>query len=262
MSDPNSWYYEINGKPVTAEQLMPLVLSNYGHFTAMQIRDGATRGIGFHLARLDEATKELFGARLPGDRVRGLIRQALGDRARAASVRVTVFRPTAEAEVSLLVTVRPPVEMPQAPQSLMSVPYQRPVAHLKHLGGFGQGYYGRLAEAAGFDDALLTGPDGVICEGAITNIAFLAGDQVVWPAAPALDGIAKQVLERELAAAGVPSIRRTVRLADVGSYDGSLIMNSWGLTQLARIDDMTLPLDSPLAGLVARVFAAAPWDAV
>src|ERR1044072_2752365 len=211
MSDPSSWYYEINGQPVTAERLMPLAMSNYGHFTAMQVRDGATRGLPFHLTRLDEATRELFGAPLDGDRVRTAIRGALGGRSGAASVRVTVFRPEGRPEVSLLVTVRPPARMAEVPQSLMSVPYLRPVPHIKHLGGFGQSYYGRLAVAAGFDDALLTGPDGLVAEGAIANIAFLAGDEVVWPAAPVLDGIAKQVLERELAAAGVPSQRRRVR---------------------------------------------------
>ncbi|MEV0499915.1 hypothetical protein AB0I84_20260, partial [Streptomyces spectabilis] len=33
-------------------------------------------------------------------------------------------------------------------QSLKSVPYVRPVAHLKHLGGFGQTYHRREAELA------------------------------------------------------------------------------------------------------------------
>jgi branched-subunit amino acid aminotransferase/4-amino-4-deoxychorismate lyase len=262
MSDPGRWYYEINGNPVTAEQLMPLAMSNYGHFTAMQVRDGATRGLAFHLARLDQANRELFGGGLDGERVRALVRRALRDRSAAASVRVTVFRPAPGAEVSLLVTVRPPHGMPAQPQSLMSVPYQRPAAHLKHLGGFGQGYYGRLARAAGFDDALLTGPDGVVCEGAIANVAFLAGDRVVWPDGPALEGVAKQVLERQLALAGIPAARGTVRVADAGSYDGCLLLNSWGLTRVGRIDDTPLPVDAPLAAKVAEAFAAAPWDTV
>lgn len=261
MSDPDSLYCEINGQPATVERLMPLVMGNYGHFTAMQVRDGATRGLGFHLARLDLATRELFGGGLDGERIRGLVRHALGERA-AASVRVTVFRPAGDPDVSVLVSVGPPARMAEGPQSLMSVPYQRPVAHLKHIGGFGQAYYGRLAEAAGFDTALLTGRDGVISEGAVTNIAFLDGDRVVWPDAPALDGVARQVLERELAAAGVPSVRRVIRLADVGSYDGSMVTNARGMARVARIDDTVLPTDSPLAATVERVFDATPWDAV
>ncbi len=42
----------------------------------------------------------------------------------------------------------------------------------------GQAYYGRAAKRAGFDDALLTGPDGIIAEGAITNIAFSDGSML------------------------------------------------------------------------------------
>ncbi|MFI2613708.1 aminotransferase class IV [Streptomyces sp. NPDC018584] len=122
----------------------------------------------------------LFGRGLDGERVGGLIRHILrGDPGGAsaiddASVRVHVHAP--EGEPSLMVTVRPPTVLPAAMAdralALMSVPYQRPFAHIKHLGGFGQARYGELARRAGFDDALLTGPDGQISEGAVTNIAF------------------------------------------------------------------------------------------
>ena len=41
-----------------------------------------------------------------------------------------------------------------------------------NVGDFGQAYYGRLAESRGFDDALLTGPDGTISETAMANVGF------------------------------------------------------------------------------------------
>ena len=41
-------------------------LGSYGHFTAMQVRAGATRGLPLHLARLDAANRELFGVPLAG----------------------------------------------------------------------------------------------------------------------------------------------------------------------------------------------------
>ena len=46
---------EINGEPATVAGLLP-VLSNYGHFTVMQVRDGRTRGLALHLRRLEEQT--------------------------------------------------------------------------------------------------------------------------------------------------------------------------------------------------------------
>jgi hypothetical protein len=55
---------EVNGNPATAGPLHHLALANYGHFTAMQVRDGRVRGLSLHLARLDGATQELFGTGL------------------------------------------------------------------------------------------------------------------------------------------------------------------------------------------------------
>src|SRR6266567_6744816 len=114
MSDPqaaHAVFAELDGRPITVDELVVPVLTGYGHFTAMQVREHRTRGIEFHVARLDAATKELFGVGLDGDRVRGHIRHALGNGTPDASVRVNVFSPgsgdAGEPEVSVLVTVRP-----------------------------------------------------------------------------------------------------------------------------------------------------------
>jgi branched-subunit amino acid aminotransferase/4-amino-4-deoxychorismate lyase len=254
--------FEIDGRPATAGQLSHFAMDNYGHFTALQVRGGATRGLDLHLARLDAATRELFGTGLDGDRVRELVRRALGDDVRDAAVRVNVFRPAGHDEVSLLVSVRAPAPTPRGPWSLMTVPYVRPVPHVKHVGGFGQAYYARLARSKGYDEALLTGHDGTVAEGAVTNVGFLSGGQVVWPDAPALDGIGMLVLRRELTAAGVPWLRRTVRTADIASYDGALVISSRGMVAVSRVDDTVLPTGSALAGTVSRVFADAPWDTI
>ena len=267
MSDqPRVPLLEVDGRPATAEQLAHFTLSNYGHFTALQVRGGATRGFALHLARLAEAGRELFGTDTDGDRVRGLVRHALeawaGGGPRDAAVRITVFRPDGRPDPSVLVSVRPPVDLPSTPHGLLSVRYERPAAHLKHLGGFGQAYHRRRAVAAGFDEALLTDADGVVAETAVANIGFLEGDRVVWPDAPALEGIGMLVLRRELTAAGVPWLRRRVRIADLPSFDGALIVNTQGLAPVARVDEVTLPVDSPLAAAVARVFAGAPWDVI
>jgi branched-subunit amino acid aminotransferase/4-amino-4-deoxychorismate lyase len=215
VSNPPIPRIEVNGRAATAEQLGFPALVNYGHFTAMQVRSGRVRGLDLHRTRLDAATQELFGAKLDGNQIRDHIRHALGDDARDASVYVTVFWPDADDQASIMVTVRAPADMPSTPQSLQTVPYQRPVPHIKHVGSFAQIYYGRLAERNGFDDALLTGPGGVISEGAIANIGFFDGATVVWPEAPALQGITRQLLEPRPVDSGLPSRRSEVRLTDL-----------------------------------------------
>jgi branched-subunit amino acid aminotransferase/4-amino-4-deoxychorismate lyase len=266
MSESRDIRAEIDGLAARTDELLVPLVNNYGHFTAMQVRDFRTRGIDFHVARLDSATRELFGVGLDGDRVRGYIRHALGEHTPDASVRVNVFSPGPDEaglpEVRVLVLVRPPAQMGNGPWSLASVPYQRPFAHIKHVGGFAQGRYIDLVEEAGFDEALLVGDDGVVAEGAITNLGFVSGDSVLWPDAPMLLGIGMQVLERELAQAGVPSLRRRVTLADVGSFDGVFVTNSRGFAVVRRIDERELPVDAPLLGQVQKLFAGAPWDVI
>ena len=67
---------EYNGASPTADQLRALALNGYGHFTAMQVRGGRVRGLDLHLARLDQATDELFGISLDGALVRDYVRHA------------------------------------------------------------------------------------------------------------------------------------------------------------------------------------------
>ena len=252
---------EVDGQAASLEQIWAIDLSPGGHFTAMQVRGGATPGLEFHLARLDAASREMFGTGLDGDLVRGYLRHAL-DGIADASARVNVFRPDGAGEVSVLVSVRPPAAPPSRPQRLQSVTYQRPLAHLKHSTGFGQNYFAGLASGNGFDEALFTSPDGEISEGSITNIAFLDGDAIVWPTAPALLGVMMQVLQRELTRAGVPWRTAPVRLADLPSPGGALVTNSHGLAAVASIDDLVLPDDTGLHRTAAKLLAAAPYDLI
>ncbi|MGW7364105.1 aminotransferase class IV [Streptomyces sp. NPDC054841] len=260
-------YIEIDGRPVAESDpdLLPVLQGGYGHFTAMQVRGGRVRGLALHLERLDGSTRELFGTALDGERVRARIRQALTAAGRRdASVRVHVYATYGtggaaggDAEPILVVTVRGPQEMGEAPRSLMSVPYQRPLAHIKHAGGVGQTYYGMAAVRAGFDDALLTGPGGVISEGHITNVAFWDGTSVVWPDAPALRGVTMALLEPLL-----PSVRREVTLADLASYSAAFLMNSQGLAPVRRIDCTEFAVDEGLMKRVREAYEGVPWDEI
>lgn len=252
---------EINGRVASAEQLAYPAVTNYGHYTAMQVRNGATKGLQLHLDRLWAASEELFGTGVDPGVVRDRIRHAL-DGVGDASVRISVFRPEEDDELSVLVAVRPPVGPYTRPQRLRSVPYQRPLPHLKHAGSFGQIYYGRRAGELGFDDALLTGPDGVISEAAVSNIAFCLGDTVIWPAAPSLAGTAMQLLEPRLPDAGVPTQRRPVRLADHPAWTGAFVTNSRGVAAVDRIDNLEVPVHVTLMKSVTEVYEAIPFDQI
>jgi branched-subunit amino acid aminotransferase/4-amino-4-deoxychorismate lyase len=113
---PSPIRIELNGSAAGGDHVQQLALPNYGHFTAMQVRDGRTRGLDLHLSRLDDASCVMFGSGMDPRQVRGYIRHALAD-VRDAPVRVIVFWPEADDARAVMVTVRPPGEMPAGPQS-------------------------------------------------------------------------------------------------------------------------------------------------
>jgi branched-subunit amino acid aminotransferase/4-amino-4-deoxychorismate lyase len=251
---------EIDGRPAGADALHVLTLGGYGHFTAMQVRGGRTRGLDLHLRRLDAANREMFDRPLDGDLVRARVRHALGGEDLDASVRVYVCMPGAEP--SILVTVKAPGLPADAPQRLRSVAYQRPVAHIKHSSGFAQDHYRRLARRDGFDEVLFTGADGVVSEGGTTNVALVDGSAVVWPDAPALHGITMQLLERDLPAHGIASRRGRVRLDDVAAFDGALLTNARGVVAVGSVDGRALPVPEAFVRTVTALYAAVPWDRI
>ncbi|GGP84198.1 aminotransferase class IV [Saccharothrix coeruleofusca] len=241
---------EIDGGPATPEQVASGLLANYGHFTAMQVRDRRVRGLELHLRRLDSAHRELYGQGLTG--VADLVSHALADDVRDASVRVTVFGLD---EPTTMVTVRPPHQGSSHPHSLLPVRYTRPLPHVKHIGGFGQLLHGRRAVAAGFDDALLTTPDDVVVESAIANIGFVRDGRVVWPQADWLHGITMRLLERE-----VPSHREVVRLADLRSFQAAFLSNSNGVVPVSRVGEVDFDVTEPTLTHLRTAYDAIPQD--
>src|SRR5262245_6944547 len=105
---------EVNGREADEAAVSLLEHEGWGHFTAMQVRGGRTRGLELHLARLAAAHREIYGRALSGEEVRGRIRRALGGQP-DASVRVYGYW------AGLIVTVRGPQDMPRRPHSMRSV---------------------------------------------------------------------------------------------------------------------------------------------
>src|SRR6476619_6411516 len=225
---------EIEGSEPTPEQLLATTAA-YGHFTAMQVRGGKTRGFELHLARLEASNREAFDAGFEPDRVRELIRHALSG-TQDASVRVYIHR--AEAGPVTVVTVRPPAEI-TSPQRLRPTSYLRPDPHIKHV-YTDQGLYREAAQRDGFDDALLTTSDGRISETTMANIGFFDERGVVWPDAPMLDGITKQLLERAGPDLGIPMRDRPIHLSEVETMEGAFVSSARGIGLVSAIDEVEL----------------------
>ncbi|MFJ5925776.1 aminotransferase class IV [Kitasatospora sp. NPDC092948] len=229
---------ELDGRPVVAAELQALALTNYGHFTTMVVEDGRVRGLGLHLARLERDCLAVFGVRPDAGRVRELVRRQVPARG-AVVVRVTLFDPAIDlgsvggpASPRVLVTVRPAGSGVPGALRVRTVAYRRDLPEVKSVALFGVLRQRRLAQRAGFDDALFVDGEGGVTEGATWNVGFLRGGEVVWPQGEYLKGTAMTLLQevcgggeervgRELA--GVDAVfatNATTGVRAVGTVDG------------------------------------------
>jgi 4-amino-4-deoxychorismate lyase len=258
---------EINGQLAGVEDVHRVATWNYGHFTSMQVREGAVRGLDLHLRRLEGASHALFGEGVEsdGDKIRELIRHALGEQ-RAASVRVTVVpRVGAPLSTDVMVSVSDPVaDAPRPGLRVRTTTYERELPHLKHVATMGLTYQWLQAREAGFDDVLFVGRDGGLREGSVWNIALWDGEQVVWPEADVLPGITMQLLQAALTGIGVPWSTRRLTSDDLPMLRAAAATNSHCPSQpLASIDKVAFPGDGgALADALNSAWAEVPWDLV
>ncbi len=254
---------ELNGAPASAADLSALALTNYGHFTAMQVERGGVRGLGLHLARLDASTRELFAQPLDGAIVRGYMRRAL-DGKDSASLRINVFsrelhrdRMAEPARPDVVVSVGAPRRIVASPVRLKSFRYERVLPHVKHVGTFGLFHHRRLAQLGGFDDALFVDASGMVSEASIWNIGFFDGRGIVWPDAPALHGISMQLLQKGLRERGVASESRDIAHADLGAYRCAFLTNcSCAVRPVAEIDGVRFTDDPDLIAMLDACYAS------
>ena len=242
-------------------------LVNYGHFTSLQVRDHAVQGWALHQARLQQGTQELFAVELDAPQVLTWLRQALlqldaGD----ASVRITVFsrqfdfrHPLRTVPVDVLIGIGAPAQVSPQARTVLPVPYQRDLAHIKHVGTFPLFQLRRQALQQGFDDALFVDAQGRISEGTTWNLAFWDGVQVYWPQAPALRGSAERLLMEGLDVLGQPQLALEVRLSDLSRFSGAVAFNASGIWPLAAIGGQQLQQSQALLDLLRTALAQTPW---
>jgi 4-amino-4-deoxychorismate lyase len=251
---------ELDGRAPTAAEMASIAAMNYGHFTSMQVRGGKVRGMALHLARLDDGNEKFFGRRGGVDddlRLRSWIRHALGD-AEDASVRVAY---TTE---GVLVQVSDPAPDAAGPPLKVQIQgYARPWPEQKHAATMGLRYAQRTARAAGYDDALFAGPDGLISEGSVWNVAFWDGDHVVFPEAPVLKGVTMVLLQVAMSMHGIPWTVRPVRAAELPDLLAAAAVNSRCPAQpIASVDDVVFGEQDKLISALRTAWDTVPWDEI
>lgn len=264
-----SYRFELNGALATAEDLASTAFSSYGHFTAMQVRDGRVRGLDLHLKRLDAGTRRLFGAGIDSDQIRGYLRQAVAGGG-ALSARVYVFsramdweHPTRPATPDFLIRTGPATVPDDTPLRVRSVRYERTLPEVKHFGAFGLNHHLREARFAGYDDALFVDAASRVSEATIWNIGFLEGGKIIWPEASMLAGITLQLLRKGLRHNNVPTETREIRLSDIGGFDAAFFTNSYSTGwPLASVDDTELKFDPKATELLNAAYETNPWDEI
>ncbi len=222
----------VDGAPATLDDLTHVALVNYGAYTSFRVEQGGVRGLELHLARLEAEAVGLFGEPVGEKRLRSLIRKAVAGRD-ACWLRVSLFSPEISprspgwsGRPSVMIAVSPPPPPLAVSLRLQVQTYAREEPHLKHVATFGLIRARRSARAAGFDDALFADAQGQISEGSSWNIGFLIGNEVIWPQAPKLAGVAQELLRRGLGASDLKDQIAPVHVDDLRRFDGAFICNS------------------------------------
>lgn len=255
----------LDGKPVSADDLLPLALTNTGHFTSMRVSaDGSIRGLTLHMERLVRDCAIVWGAELDPERVRGYVRQGLEGQSRPCVVRVTIYdpkvgmgRPADADDPHVLVSVRSAGALPPEPLRAQSVVYERDLPEVKHVGLFGALHARGAAQRAGFDDALFVGKDGLVSEGGTWNVAFVDQEgTVVWPDAPVLPGVTMALLQQH-----AEHRVATVTLEQAKGMAAAFATNtSIGVRLLSAIDDVEFPVDHPVLRQLQEAYLSIPGE--
>jgi branched-subunit amino acid aminotransferase/4-amino-4-deoxychorismate lyase len=255
----------VDGAPATLDDLTRLTLVNYGAYTSFRVEQGGVRGLDLHLARLEAEAVDLFGEPVGEMRLRELMRAAVTGR-ESCWLRVSLFAPEIGPRTPDW-TGRPRVMIALSPSStpladsvrLQVQTYARETPHLKHVATFGLIRARRLARIAGFDDALFADVTGRVSEGSLWNIGFLSGNEVVWPQAPMLAGVAQALVHRALKRAGLTGRTVPVSVCDLHRFDGAFLCNSaTPACAVSAIDEQIFPTDPARIARLQSAWASNP----
>ncbi|MCG7550665.1 aminotransferase class IV family protein [Pseudoalteromonas sp. Of7M-16] len=254
----------INGRRQPNSETNPLAFAGFAHFSAMQVRNGKVKGVDLHLERLRLASRTLFGKSLNDAQLLSYIREAITNSSDDCSLTVTLYSTHGEFTTrsmntypSVLVSTSAPSNGPQGPLRLTTIPHERHLPEIKHVGEIGKTYYLHKAKSLGFDDALFIDKQGRISEGTIWNVAFWDGNHVIWPSAAMLKGTMMSMLQRQLTKLNMPQRTTQLTLDELSSFTGAVVMNSWTpAVSVKGIDSESFEQSDTLKNLLHRAYEA------
>ena len=258
----------VDGEPASEAALIRFARSSYGHYTTMQVRAGAVRGLSLHLARLEHATHHLFDITLDLSIVRRHMRMALAEHS-DASLRISIGARNYSAramplpaQIETLLLVDPPASARSTPMRLSTFRHVRHLPQLKHCGNFDMFELRWQALAHGFDDALLLTPDDHIAEGPTFNVGFFQGDELIWPQALLLEGTTLRLLRQAHEDQGGRNTVRPIGLNEIGNLDGGFCCHSGGIWSIATINQQALPTNADGMARLNRLWTDIPGELI
>jgi branched-subunit amino acid aminotransferase/4-amino-4-deoxychorismate lyase len=266
MSSTLDYVVQLNDRAATVEELSPLAFSGYAHFTAMQVRSRKIRGLDLHLARLRDASREMFGKTISDEQLRSYLKKALHSSPDDISMTATIYSPigefTAREDDSIpqvLIRTGPASNGPTGPLTLKTFEHERVLPTLKHVGEIAKTHFLRQATSRGFDDAIFQDSRGRLSEGSIWNLAFWDGDTVVWPQAPMLMGTTMSIVRRQLKRMGIPQREQEITEKSLLQLSGAVVMNSWTPgVPVHKINSVSLNKAPFFLELLHKAFLAEP----
>ncbi len=259
---------QLEGLPVQYDDLKSLALYNYGHFTSMRVERMRVRGLSMHLARLANDSEQVFGKPIDTDHARVLIRRAVQEGPDPVIARVTVFapdfamsQPARAMKPMILVTMRPAPPVSQAAWRVKSVPYERDLPNVKHVGLFGQLYQRRRAQLEGFDDALFIDSNSTISEGPTWNVGFISSGTVIWPESDYLPGTTMRLVQDSLNQLGIRSQTVPVPISALPHMQSAFATNAaTGIRPISYIDDHDFAMDQTLLASLTATYWETPGE--
>ncbi len=255
----------LNGLLVpAAEAAVPVddlgLLYGFGFFETIRADSGRPRYLNLHLARFYRTWRHLFGDEIPDLSWAQIITQVLAANrlnSRPAAVKLLAAAGPPNATCrrrTLLVSARPYrhrlAGKTGAGLHLASYPHahQTPLAEHKTLNYL---YYHRAAAWAagqGADEALITNPDGSLCETNSASLILLRGQMAGLPESlHALPGTMQKVVCRQLRRSGWGIFRKRLMPADLFRADEVLLTNSlMGAVPVLSVDGRRLKAPSNL----------------
>lgn len=255
----------VDGAPATSDDLTHVALVNYGAYTSFGVERGGVRGLGLHLARLEAEAVELFGEPVGETRLRDLMRMAVADRD-DCWLRVSLFSPKIgprtpdwSGRPTVMIAASPPPPPLADGVRLQVQTYAREAPYLKHVATFGLIRARRDARIAGFDDALFVDVEGHVSEGSLWNVGFIKGDEVTWPQAPMLAGVAQALVQHGLGRPGLTGRTAPVHVDQLRDFDSAFICNSaTPACAVAAIGDQTFATSPRMIDRLQAAWASNP----